>query len=269
MKTNRMFTTVSMGFLLFAGVSPSAGYAAEGLDITSGDSALTSTTTVENTRKTQFEFGFRGKHQSMPDSLIDIWFHRPGKDAGFHIERPKVRAYSTGVEFVVKQKPTDEKKGTSNGIFYIDYFKNLTEEGYWDDVEDDNGPVYDDGDYIVPSDDFSFVVLGANYAYEAHIVQTSQTKGAFGLSFLAGAGLGVGVLMGDLVKWDGHDGSMTSIERYEAGLADDGLKRVPTILPVLDINVGLRFNFADRIALRVEGGFHNMFYSGATLGVMF
>ena len=41
------------------------------------------------------------------------------------------------------------------------------------------------------------------------------------------------------------------------------------MLPLVDINAGLRFNFGDRVVLRAEGGLHTFVYYGATLGIMF
>lgn len=38
---------------------------------------------------------------------------------------------------------------------------------------------------------------------------------------------------------------------------------------MLDINLPLRFNFGDRLVMRVEIGLHHVIYDGGTLGVMF
>jgi hypothetical protein len=39
--------------------------------------------------------------------------------------------------------------------------------------------------------------------------------------------------------------------------------------PMLDINFPLRFNFGDRVVMRVEIGLHDVIYDGGTLGIMF
>ena len=219
----------------------------------------------EPARRGYMELGFRGRHMSVPNSLLDIWYFSE-RDEGLDEPRPKVQAYGLGLEFVIKTRPEEDSVGSSNGIFYFDWLSNLTSAGYWDDVEDPAD--HADGDYVVPSKDLGLLVLGADYAYEIHMVRTAQTKGNFGLSLLVGAGIGVGVLLGDLEYWS-SEGGVPAYERFANGADPEGDKRIPKVLPVLDINVGLRFNFADRFVIRAEGGFHDMFYMGGSMGVMF
>ena len=85
---------------------------------------------------------------------------------------------------------------------------------------------------------------------------------------LVGAGLGVGVLVGDLEYW-GNEQGIPAYTRFENGDPSDGNKRIPKVLPMVDINLGLRFNFADRFVMRFEGGLHDMLYFGGTAGIMF
>lgn len=218
------------------------------------------------------EVNFRGRYLSIPDSILDIWFFDSDDGEGLY-PRPQAMAYAAGLEYVIK-------KDSANGIFYFEYAGSLMDEGYWDDREREGSEDHGDGDYIVP-DNFGLLVLGADYAYEIH----ADTW----LSFLIGSGLGVAVRTGNLQVWhpgwdaDG-DPSCTSgdpslltdpenapaYERYEAGCGDDGsLEEVPTVLPMVDINVGVRFNFSDRANLRIEGGFHDMLYAGVATGVVF
>jgi len=214
------------------------------------------------------EVGFRGRTLSVPGSMLDIWYFNETDEGWAHSDpRPKVKAYSLGLEFVLKERPETGRAGSSNGIFYFDWLANLTDEGYWDDVEDP--PDHLDGDYVVPSKNLGLLVLGADYAYEIHMVRTEQTNGNFGLSMLVGAGLGVGVLIGSLEYWDSANGIPAFDRVNDPDAAPSGDKRIPKVLPVIDVNVGLRFNFGDRFVLRVEGGLHDMLYMGGSLGVMF
>jgi len=211
------------------------------------------------------EIGFRGRTLNVPDSVLDIWYFNDS-DEGLDLPRPKVRAYSIGLEFVLKSRPQEDDIGSSNGLFYFDWVANLTQAGYWDDVEDP--PNHTDGDYVVPSKNLGLVVFGADYGYEIHMVRTAKTQGNFGLSLLVGAGMGVGVLLGDLEYW-GPDEGVPGYTRFDNGDPAEGTKRIPKVLPILDVNLGLRFNIADRFVMRFEGGFHNMFYLGGTAGIMF
>jgi hypothetical protein len=58
-------------------------------------------------------------------------------------------------------------------------------------------------------------------------------------------------------------------ERYEAGCGNDGAKSIPEVLPLVDLNLGIRFHLADSANLRIEGGFHDMFFLGMAAGVEF
>jgi hypothetical protein len=40
-------------------------------------------------------------------------------------------------------------------------------------------------------------------------------------------------------------------------------------VPIIDINIGFRFNISDRAAIRLEGGLHDMFYGGGAVSVVF
>ena len=232
----------------------------------------TSLSLVDNTseRNYDMEVSFRGRMLSVPGTILDIWYFSE-KDAGWapgaDSPRPKLRGYGLGIEFVVKSKPREEGIGGANGIFYFDWTASLMDEGYWDDVEEPHAPF--DGDYLVPSDTLGLLMLGANYAYEIHMVKTAKTNGNFGLSMLVGGGLGVLYMVGNLERWGPGENGDPGYLRYANGEPSDGDKRIPKVLPIVDINLGLRFNFGDRAVLRVEGGLHDLVFYGATLGIMF
>ena len=129
-----------------------------------------STTQPVRARPYLMEVNVRGRYLGVPSSLFDIWYYNEADDGGTHLPRPQARAWSVGLEYVVKND-------TQNGVFYFDYVGNLMEGGYWDDREDP--PDYFDGDYVVP-DRLSLLTLGADYYYEIHATQW--------LSFMFGAG---------------------------------------------------------------------------------
>lgn len=197
------------------------------------------------------EVNLRGRYLGVPDSLLDIWYFDAEDDGGNHPTRPSLRAWSAGLEYVIKNR-------TNNGIFYFDYIGNLTPEGYWDDREDPED--YSDGDYVVP-DRVGLIALGANYAFEAHATDW--------LSFMFGAGLGALFVTGELQKWDGEDGK-PSYEVYAERPTDpDDVIVIPRVLPMVDINAGIKFDINHRAGIRLEGGFHNALYGGAAVGIIF
>ncbi len=142
------------------------------------------------------------------------------------------------------------------------------DEGYWDDVESDDPQNFTDGEYLRPRKNLGLVTFGANYGYEIPMVKLDMTKGYFGMSMLLGGGIGMAFLVGDVDVWTHHQGK----EAYKWVLDGDdpeGTKKLPRVLPMVDVNASLRFNIYDRVILRVEGGLHSMLYYGLSLGVRF
>lgn len=226
----------------------------------------TSQVSREKTRKFLMEVNARGRYLFVPDSLIDIWYETHAGEAV--IDRPKIQAYSLGLDFVVRDRQ-------ANGIFYAEYLSSMIKPGYWDDR--DNPPDYLDGSWIEP-EHFGLVMLGADYAYEI------RANNWF--SVMVGAGIGVGIKTGQLVEWEpgedptnsdsdnvdpscGPAGTAAYTRALELGCTDDGPVRVPSVLPVLDVNLGMRFNINDHASIRLEGGVHDLFYGGAAVGVTF
>jgi len=212
-------------------------------------------------RQFLMEVNFRGRYVFVPQSIFSIWYYNEDDD-GWADSRdaPRIHGYALGLEFVIKGD-------SANGIFYVEWIESMVTEGYWDDKEEP--PDHLDGDYLVPTENLGMVVGGADYAYEVHMVRTEKTNGAFGMSFLVGGGLGIGVMLGHFDRWGpGPDGTPANV-RYDAGDPSDGEKDIPKVFPMVDINAGFRFNFGDRVVLRLEGGLHTMIYGGGALGVMF
>lgn len=216
------------------------------------------------------EVGFRGRYMTVPNGILDPFVSAHEDDE--YPARPDINAYTLGLEFVVKEK-------SANGIFYVEYLNPLIEAGYWDDA-DRGSPEPDDGSWVAPQN-FAVITLGADYAYELHATNW--------LSFMFGAGLGAGIILGDLYEWqpgeDPNDAEANNnnadvtcgvlapaYERYEdcehdAALVADG--DMPPVIPMVDINIGVRFNISNRASIRLEGGLHDMFYGGGAVSVVF
>jgi hypothetical protein len=219
-------------------------------------------------RRFDMEVNFRGRYLSLPGSILDIWYF---DGDGAVPERPRIAAYSLGMEYVIKQKPDD---GSSNGIFYVEYIGGLMTDGYFDDRE--NPPNHSDGSYLV-NDAIGLVTVGADYAFELRAKPW--------LSFLFGGGLGIGFATGQLTEWeagspevDAETGEVVgnstcdtapAYDRYDMDCPNDGPVAIPPVLPVVDINIGVRFTVNERATIRLEGGLHDLLYGGAAVGVMF
>ncbi len=223
----------------------------------------------ERTRDFLMEINFRGRYLSLPDGLLDIWYFDQGDD-NVTWDRPKVHAWGVGLEWWAKFE--------SGGGFtvYFDYQGHLINEGYWDDVEEPAN--HGDGEYLVPSR-LGIVDFGIGGGYEAKLTPW------MGLMFWAGGG--PLFVTGEFTHWvhgsnaendplcTEGDGTLTdpqnapAYERYEAQCGDDGPKRIPSVLPMIDIVAAIRFDFNQRANLRIEGGIHDMPFVGLATGVVF
>ena len=205
---------------------------------------------------------------SVPDSVLDIWYFDEDDPGANPFKRPQARAYTIGVEYVLKPEPV-------NWIFYFEYLGSLIEEGYWDDYED--GAVdHEDGEWIRP-DRFGGFILGANGARELPV--TDQSKDVWA-SLMLGGGLGIVFMSGELLEWNpGGDpandpNNCPELELEPAyvrkdSCEPDGVKRVPGVLPVVDLSASVKINFADRAHLRLEAGLHDMLFVGTAVGAVF
>jgi hypothetical protein len=210
-------------------------------------------------RKYDMEMSFRGRRMSIPRGVLDLWYIAsnsplwplPGE------ERPHVQAWSYGMEFVVKAKK-------DNGIFWFDWIDLSMPDGYWQSNTDSLG-----GNYLQPTRNLGLVSFGADYAYEASLVRLEQTRGIFGLSLVVGGGLGLAVMVGDIQRWSTSPDGVPAYTRFEDGLPPDTDNEIPRLYPMVDIHLGLRLNFANRVVIRLEGGLHSMLFYGVTIGYRF
>jgi hypothetical protein len=211
-------------------------------------------------REHLYELNFRTRYLSVPNSILDIWFFDNDSDGANPYARPKVRAYTAGIEFVTKKEP-------ANWIFYFEYMGNLMDEGYWDDVE--KPAAHDDGDWVRP-DGLGMLVLGANYGQEVRATDW--------WSFIFGGGIGMGVMLGDLTTWgpgasgdNREEGCLSESPAYirKETCPDDGAKTIPSVLPVVDITISSRFHLGDQANLRLDMGLHDMLYVGTAFGAVF
>ncbi|MEE2750258.1 MAG: hypothetical protein VX519_02415 [Myxococcota bacterium] len=207
----------------------------------------------------------RARYLSLPDGILDRWYFNDDTQTttGPHPPRPKVRAQAVGLEYVLQR---DE----ANGIFYFEYMPVLMEHGYWDDREQGGEtPEYDDGDYVKP-ENFAIYTLGANYGFAV------PANDWFSLIF--GGGLGVSIRSGQLQYWgstiagvDGEENTWTAMQHYEnePNSPDGDYEEVPRVIPMVDVNLGVRFDLNETANIRVEGGFHGLFFLGLASGIVF
>ena len=206
-------------------------------------------------------FGLRLRSVSVPKGILDLWFFDAEDENWAYFEsRPKLRGTALGLEYGLRAK-------SGMGLFYAEFIDANVADGYWDDIEEPADHL--DGDYLAASSALGIITIGANYAYEGHLIRTEDTQGRIGLSLLAGGGLGLGVLAGRLDRWGPDRQGNPSYKRYLDGLPPDSGKSVPRVYPMVDLTTALRVDLGGRVLWQIEGGLHTLLYYGTSLSVVF
>jgi len=249
--------------MLLTCLMATAAFAEPGVSVDEKPVADQTSEVTEVDRDYLMEVNFRSRWLSVPDNILDAGFYNEQDQNGLHPERPSVRALALGLEYVVRQGP-------ANGIFYVEYLHSLMDEGYWDDVDDEAN--FTDGVYLKP-DRLGMIALGANYGYA---LTMNPGNPNVEVAFMFGGGLGITFLTGQVHVYDGYSDPSTGqyFSAYEAYQEDptaepDDTLRIPRVLPLVDINAGLRFLIAEKANVRLEGGVHDMLYLGGAAGIMF
>ncbi|MCB9664174.1 MAG: hypothetical protein H6732_08670 [Alphaproteobacteria bacterium] len=250
---------------------------------------VASTTSASQESRLRYEVSFRFRRMQIPQEIMDAFFTRdlpsndgwPLRDTGAYCtdnpgrgtcgsDRPSLEGFAYGLELLIKAR-------RGGAVIWFDYADANMVGGYWDDGDQEgpnntNDPF--DGDYIRPGRDLGLVMFGVDYQFELPAVKLEKTKGIFGLDFIVGTGIGLGIMVGELDQWAAVDGAPfgyadSAFDLFDRGVPPDADKQVNRFWPVVDLNLGFKLNFADRVSLRLEGGLHTMLYYGATLGFRF
>lgn len=217
------------------------------------------------------EVGLRYRGMKVPEGILDIWaYDENDPQEPAPAERPQARAMAFGLEYSLRMPD-------SIWTFYVERVVSRTGAGYWDDVDDEGAIDHLDGQWIVPSDDFGAVAFGADTARAFAV--TNRDKPVW-LGIDVGGGLGLAVVTGELTRWVvGYNLATVDVldptclpdaPAYErvGSCGDDGTVRIPSVVPMVDINVGAKLNFPYGY-VRLEGGLHDMLYWGVAGGGRF
>ena len=215
-----------------------------------------------SSRTMLIEPALRLRFLSIPQSLMDVWYFDSDDDGALPFDRPKVKATAFGLETTLDQNPT-------TWTLYVEYVKAGIDEGYWDDVE--SPAMHEDGDWIEPNK-LGMTVLGGNFG---RVINITPPEEDVAVGMRASFGLGVGFTKGTIIQW--HPGQNTdntdptclpsspaTLRKDEC--ADDGEKRIPGVLPMLDLTVGPQVLVKQRVTARIDLGVHDMLYWGFAVG---
>ena len=195
--------------------------------------------------ETQYGVGIRLRQLILPRSVIELFVeHAPGgiQENGIGIELIRQRGnmtFSFGAEY-------DRLNGT-DGI-YIDKGDAIPQD-----------PV----DYV-RFDDFHWLAFDVNFLWQTNLIGEI-------LSLRYGAGLGIGILRGQILQSDylcpGTQPDNTCFED-PAGV-QNAPADLPPVFPVVNALLGLQLRPIKSVAITIEGGLRTAPFFGSTVAVMF
>lgn len=223
----------------------------------------------QRSRSFFIETGLRYRSLFLPDNFLDSAFYDVDDEGAYPQKRPVVGGQLMGMEVsFVRERGSIQ--------LYAEYVFSTMGAGYWDDNLD-TIPDHEDGHWLRP-DNLSAWFGGINFNYELPITPQSQS---IWLSMVMGGGVGAGAAQGDITYWVPGSVAETDTNCFPNAPAyirkdscdPDGSKvseyTLWPFVPMLDITVSAKINFARRAMFRVDGGLHPLPYYGFATGGVF
>ena len=209
-------------------------------------------TDTPESEKLHWGFGVRGGLRAVPSVGLDLFYD-------VHPSLKETLGSSFGLELIRRKGEVDLKLGFA----FEDY---TGADGDGDQFLQTGDPV-DDTEFIKNS--LQIISMDINVV--------GSTKITDWWHLLYGAGIGVGIVRGDLKRTDTFDQNGNRAPCSGVGdpianclefeVVEDS---VPPAIPVLNMLLGMRFDFSKNVALRVEGGLRTLsVYTGAGFDFVF
>jgi hypothetical protein len=190
--------------------------------------------------------GVRMRYVHVPHQVLELFVERSagsGSHPGFGVELIREKgdmAFTIGLEY--------ESIAPKDGI-YIDKGDTIPED-----------PVD-----LVEFRDFTWVTLDFSFIGQ-------QTLGTKYLALRYGAGLGIGYIMGDMVRTD-YLCSSDDVESCSQDPAAVDIEAVdedmPPVFPVLSVLLGFQIRPFENVAINVEGGIRTVPFVGTSVSMLF
>lgn len=196
--------------------------------------------------------GARVRYVTMPTWLQNLFVQHsmPMNSAGFGLEAVR-------------------RKGNFDIVFGLEYETIAPQEGYYLDNGYSSGPITAaDLDYVT-FDGLALIGLDVNFLWHAEI------NPMFSIRY--GGGLGVGIVLGDVLQETAECPSGPPISELDDPnttlCTHDGVPvvsaDVPPAVPIVNILLGLRIKITEEINLNIEGGFRDMLFLGGGVNYFF
>ena len=247
MRANLRTIQAILATLLVAGLpGGAAAQSEEGVgdddDDGAAEPAASASADEEDPNATHWGVGLRLRYTFIPTGMIELFVERA--EGGF--SHP-----GFGIEAI-------RKKGDLEIAFGLEYESLTGNPGYW--IDKGESIPADEPDYL-EYDGFGWITLDASFIWHAKINDMVSAR--------YGAGLGLGIIKGDVLRSDARctSSDISSCTVYNP--RRDPESDVPPVFPVVNILVGAQIRPVKNLAINIEGGMHTVFYFGATTAYFF
>jgi hypothetical protein len=193
--------------------------------------------------KAKFGVGLRVRYVTIPQFLINL----------FVDHSTTMTSVGFGGEFV-------RRRGNFDIVVGVEYENISPPDGLYQEKGDDPGIP---GQYPDRTEFDGFALLGLDVAFVWHTELHPKVQLRYG------AGLGVGLVLGDIYQTDTMCPAGTTVDDLDnidqcpvaVGATRDKAD-VPPVVPIVNILAGFRFKASDQVSINLEAGFRNMFFFG-------
>jgi hypothetical protein len=207
--------------------------------------------------KLHWGFGVRGGPRGVPSVGLDLFYDT-------HPSLKDTLGTSVGLELIRRKGDVDLRLGFS--------FEDYT------GTEGDGDQFLQKGD---PIDELEFIKNTIQIiSFDLNVLGATEITDWWNLTY--GAGIGVGVVRGDILRTDTFavDPNDQTVRRictdtnqagcFEVNFSEKANGKVPPAIPVLNMLLGMRFDFSKNVSFRIEGGLRTIsVYTGAGFDFVF
>jgi hypothetical protein len=198
--------------------------------------------------KSDYGVGVRLRQVFIPKGLLEFFVEEAASG---------IRNWGFGIEAI-------RRKGDFEMALGVEYESLSGEDGLWIDKGD---TIPEDEVDLVEYDDFGWITVDTTFTWH------TQLHPMVALRY--GAGIGLGIMLGDVLRSDYVcDSSVLSLDSCHLRTSPPAVNirepedKVPPVFPVLNALVGAQIRPVERAAINIEVGMRSVFYFGIT-GAMF